>query len=56
MRRDPGERRTIIALAASRSMVPEASPSSVSTTSPWRFSVIALPMKESFASLPLPLR
>lgn len=43
-RRAPGERRTIILMAASRSAVPVAGVSVAPTTSPCRFSIKACPM------------
>ena len=54
--RVPARQSAIIACATSRSAVPLASLTRPSTSSPWRFSISAWPMKQSLASLPLPLR
>jgi hypothetical protein len=56
MRLEPGEWRSIMARAAVRSAVPDAGVSSVSTISPFRFSISTWPMKQSLAPWPSALR
>jgi hypothetical protein len=51
----PGTAASMVS-ATSRSAVPLASLTRSPTSSPWRFSIKAWPMKQSLASLPLPLR